>query len=358
MSLLLAGGGSLVTQSAEARQDAVPGSRYTSARAAALGDAYLPLADDPASALFYNPAGLGKIKQFTFEPANIKAHVNTDFTRNVGLGTYKFTNLSNYQSELGNNPWSFPGAGVSLLPNLGFRGFGLGLLADYDVAASNQDGNIHYRTRNQIIPAVGGGIRLASGVIRLGYSLQWVNQAYGDVTVSGSTSPLGYNRGLVQGSGLSHNAGFALTLPFRFLPSLNLVARNIFGTSYKSFTLINLARDPVGVPADDPMTFDGAVSIHGRITDGAAINLVAQYRDITNRSELSPLLRAAVGLEFTFRDLFFIRTGIGSGYPSAGIGFRRSTGDFSLSWYSEELGSGLWDYRDTKFVMHYQVRAF
>ena len=48
--------------------NSVPGSRYMSGRAAAMGDAFLPLADDGASAVFYNPSAIARLKDPRFEP--------------------------------------------------------------------------------------------------------------------------------------------------------------------------------------------------------------------------------------------------------------------------------------------------
>src|SRR5690606_24664564 len=83
-----------------ARGERVPGSRYTSARAAAMGDAFLPLADDAAAALFYNPAGLGKIRGNWFEPLNLQLQANSGYFSNVSLDFYKVLSLNSYAPVL------------------------------------------------------------------------------------------------------------------------------------------------------------------------------------------------------------------------------------------------------------------
>jgi len=67
--------------SADQRQrgDLVLGSRYIAARAVALGEAFIPLADDGPSALFYNPAAIARLHKMTAEPLNISLQANTDF---------------------------------------------------------------------------------------------------------------------------------------------------------------------------------------------------------------------------------------------------------------------------------------
>src|SRR3954465_14061715 len=71
------------------RQDTVPGSRYTSARFAASGDSAFNLADDPASALFYNPAGLAKLRGIQVQPINLGLYGNSNYFGTLDSSTYK-----------------------------------------------------------------------------------------------------------------------------------------------------------------------------------------------------------------------------------------------------------------------------
>jgi hypothetical protein len=341
-----------------ARQDIVPGSRYTSARGAALGDAYLPLSED-SSALFYNPAGIGKVRKTLVEPMNASLELSSGYLGMFDLSFFKLTNLKSFAPTLADHPGKVAGIGASIFPSIVMRGFGFGLLAETQVSGVNDGTNIRYRSQYRLIPTFGTAVRLASGVVRLGYSAQWVNQAVGDNTVPVGTDPLGYNQSLAQGSGISHNAGIAVTLPFEYLPAFNLVARNILGTHYSSFTLYPIAKNKTGVPADDPMTFDASFSMAPKVgPSGNVMNFVVELRDLTNRSSVSLLGRATVGVEFAYRDSVFLRGGWGSGYPNAGIGLKRKTAEFSLSWYSEEIGRSYSEARDSRFMVQYQIRAF
>lgn len=342
-----------------AREDVIPGSRFTSARGAAMGDAYLPVGEDGASGLFYNPANIGKIRTMQFEPLNLSIYSNSGYINTLGLDFYKVFTLAGYLPTLQANPEQNVGLGFSVFPNAYMRGVAFGVLLQSQVNAQvNADGSVSYKSMYQLIPTVGVGLRLASGIVRLGYSAQWVHQASGDITEDATADPLGYNEKLMQGSALSHNAGFALTLPISFLPSLNIVARNILTTSFSSFTLIPLARNSQGLPADEPTTFDGALGITSKIGGGSYANFVVNWRDMFNVSGISIYGRMAVGLEIAIKDLVFLRGGWGSGYPHAGLGLKRKNGEFSLAWYSEEIGSGYLTKRDMRWMMHYQVKTF
>lgn len=346
-----------------ARDDLVPGARFTEGRAAALGDAFLPLGEDGAAALFYNPAVLGKIQKPQLEGLNLQFYGNTDYLGLLSLTSfnfYKAASLESFLTTLQANPGVNSGVGAAILPNFSTKGFAAGVLLQSSLHGQvNTDGTVRYRSQYQLIPTVATGVRLAGGIVRLGYSLQWVNQASGsNDEVSATSSPLGFNQNLAQGSAFSHNLGFALTLPFSYLPQFNLVARNLLGTHYTAGTLLALTPTSSGLPADEPMTLDASISIQPKIGQGGYFNLVFEDRDATNVSGVSFLGRMAIGTEFSFRDIFFLRAGWGSGYPDLGIGFRRQKGEFSFSWYSEEMGTGYQQSRDLRYMLHYQVRTF
>ena len=348
---------------ARQRGELVPGSRYVPARAAALGDAFLPLPDDGASALFYNPAAIARLRHTSFEPVNILVDPNDKFLSMTNLNSWKLLNLGYAVDILGARPGAVPSIGGTYLPTFYFRGFAMGAMLQSRVTAKvfkEADGTekVRYRSRYMFVPSIGTGVRLASGVVRLGYSFQWVQQAYGDITLPKATKNLGYNVGLAEGTAFSHNFGFALTLPIRYLPAFNMVLRNVLQAKYNGRTVYSLAKNPNGTPKDEPMTVDVSASIQPKVGRGAYFNLVFVYRDMTNQSGVSLLGRSALGIEFSFRDLFYLRSGYGSAYLNYGIGFKRKKAEVSLSYYAEEYGESYYTTKDRRILLQYQVRAF
>ena len=336
----------------------IPGARLTSARAAGMADAFLPLADDAGTSLFYNPAGLGQIRGTHFEPGNIQLQANDDFLNGFDTNYYKVTSLPNYAPVIKQHPGIFPGVSTALFPNFSSRGFAMGVLYSARISAQSDGTTVHYRSHYQLIPTAGIGARLFSGRLRLGYSFQWVNQASGDVIQSASATPLGYNQFLHQGSALSHNLGVSLNLPMQYLPSINVVARNILGANYGTYALVNLSKNPTGAPPDEPMTIDASFSLQPKLGKGGTFNIVFEERDVMNKTKLSLLARATGGLEFNIKNIFFLRGGYGSLYPAAGFGVRTARAEFAFSWFSEELGTPTLRVRDVRYVLQYQIRAF
>ncbi len=348
----------LLVQTAWARQELVPGSRYTSGRAAAMADAFLPLGDDGATALFYNPANIGKAQKPSLAPLNLTAYMNGGYVGMLDLNFYNLPNLAGYQPTLASNVGKYASGGFQLAPSFITRFFAAAILVQSEIGAiRNSAGTLRYRSNYQLIPAVGTGFRLADGIIRMGYSLQYVSQATGNITTGNLTTP-SYLTGLAQGGGLSHNAGIAITLPINSLPQLNVVARNILGTAYTLPTLYPFSGSPSGTPTAEPMSFDASVSIQPKFGKGTYLNLVFEYRDFTGVSGVPPLGRAVLGLEFSIRDVFQIRGGYKAGYPTAGIGFNTQKAEFSLTWYSEDIGASYYAERDSRLMLQYILKAF
>lgn len=338
--------------------DRIPGSRFVSGRGAALGDSYIGLAEGPGESLFYNPAGLGRISGIVVEPLNVGLEGNSTIANSFGTDFYKFQSLSSYEDHLRLNPGTNPAAAYSVLPSFGFRGFGVGLLYQSRMMGESDGANIRYRTKNQLIPAAGFGLRLASGVLRIGYSIQYVNQASGDKTVAVGTRPMSWNEGISEGKGFSHTLGMALTLPYQYQPTLNVVARNVAGLHLTGAPLMGLAKNATGSIPDEVMSLDGSLGFVTKVSAGWNLSTQFSYRDATNSSAARLMEHMAVGFEFTAMDRFFIRGGYGSEYPSAGLGIRTERSEVNFAWYSEDRGAGSTSQRDIRYLFQFIFRAF
>ena len=89
-----------------------------------MGDAYLPLGDDAASALFYNPADFGKIRKPDAEPIHFELGLNSGAVSNLGINAYKLTEpeqLSAHARRKHRNLPGIPGRDHADLRDEGFR---------------------------------------------------------------------------------------------------------------------------------------------------------------------------------------------------------------------------------------------
>jgi hypothetical protein len=227
------------------------------------------------------------------------------------------------------------------------------------IAASAGGGTVSYRSSYRFVPTVGLGTRLAGGLFRIGYALQFVNQAEGEVTgIPTTTSPLGYNQQLNQGSAISHNVGATIAIPVTYLPTVSVVVRNVLGAKFSNFSMLSFARNTTGVPPTEPMSVDAAFSIQPRFRGGGFINWIAQIKDLTQRSGFTLLDRSSLGLELNFNGSFALRGGYALGAPQAGLGFKTSRANVNISWHTEELGTPSNSVRDRRWMFQYQIKAF
>jgi hypothetical protein len=343
------------------RGDRTPGSRYVTARGAAMGDSIFGQIDPEsvAESLFYNPAGFSLIENKVIQPLHFQWQGNTPTFSNAGLDFYNVGNLERFKDTLISNPNSYMGGSASIFPNFGARGFGFGVLAQGRVGAiSDGVGNINYLSKYEFIPTFGIGWKIASGVIRLGYTLQYVSTATGDLTIPDTQSPLGYNQNLKQGAGLSHNFGFLLTLPWKYTPWFTFVARNIGGLNYNQAALYSFTSNSTGAPDNEPFSLDVALGWVNRLGNDYLVSWNFALRDATDSQNTARLARLAFGTEITFPDRIFVRFGVASFYPSLGIGVKTKRSELGISWYSEEMGSGLRSEKDTRILFNYALKLF
>ncbi len=344
---------------AQAWDAPVPGSRYLNARALGMGGVYIEQADDAASSLFYNPAGIGKIRGFQFEPINVQLQADQGLLGSLGASSLKFPTFADYRSTVANDPGVYHGASLSLAPALSFRGFALGVLYHQSAAArAEDDGTFTVRGHRELVPAAGFALRLAGGVFRIGYSGQYVSKTEGEETGVPADSAREWHDGFAQGAGISHNLGLALTLPWNFSPSFNFVARNIGGLAFSRDPIMSLANDSIGAPADVPATYDLAYGMHFKLGSGGGVHVAAEYRDLIGASGESILSRTALGIEVDLGSKFQIRGGVGAARLSYGVGYRGRKSDLQLVWYGEDWGPGLLTNGDPRWALQWRARLF
>ena len=343
----------------EARLDQSQGSRFTSAQVAAQGDAALGLPDDVISGLFYNPAILGKIKKSRLELVNYSLSPSDTLISHAKENAGKILSLDGAKGLLTSYPKQNFGFSGRYALSYGGPSFSVGLLMQGEFTAQAlSDGSIFHRSLYQFIPTIGFGRSFLNGWLRVGYSLQWVNQASGSEVASASSS-LSYSSGLTQGAGFSHNMGVALTLPTPYFPQLDLVARNIAGTRYSSSTLLSFVKQPIGLSPFEPMTMDVAFSIHPTLGSLGVLHLSLAYRDFTHQASVgSNREQLAIGGEISIYQRFLLRGGLRGRYPSMGLGLRTRSAEFSLAYYTENVGLSGLEMRNSQYILQYSLRAF
>lgn len=341
--------------SALARPYSYPAVRYMNTASQAMGGVTLPIADEVGNSLFNNPAALARNTKFRSEFLNLNIDANSNVLGNLGLSTTKMTGLSGMASDLNQHTGQTYSAGLGNLTALQWGGLAVGILFQEHVRAVSDGTNIQYETSSQFVPAVGYGLALARGVVRLGYSLQYVNQAYGVSSVVANGGSPSFLSGLKEGRGLAHSASVNFVFPFTYLPTFSLLARNLMGTHYVGGNLLARAKDPVGIVADDPMSIDAAFNFMVRVSGATKSYWYFQYKDLTSAYSMPFLERLNMGFDLGLSQSFDIRAGFTGSQFSAGIGFRSQSSEINLAWYHEPNPLSGTDYWDTRYSLQYKI---
>jgi hypothetical protein len=243
--------------------------------------------------------------------------------------------------------------GYGNLTALSWGGFGVGLLFQRQMSALSDGTNVTYNANSQVVPAAGYGIALARGVVRLGYSLHYVNQAYGTSTTPSTNTSAAALSGLAEGRGLSHNAAVNFVFPFTYLPTFSILARNIGGTHFVGGSLFTGAQNSVGITPDEPMSVDLAFNWMVRFSGKMKSHWYVQYSDAMSAYSMSVLDRVHFGGDLSLSKSFDIRFGANGMQLSAGVGYRSKASEINITWYNEK--NPINDANDSRFGLQYKI---
>ena len=204
---------------ANARQYDYTQVRYVNTGSESMAGVVLPNSEEAGNALMNNPASLARVSGYRSEPLNLNFVANNHLVSNAFNTLGNTFSLGGLSSTLNSNSNTEFGLGISNMSAFCWNGFAVGVLLQEFSSATSDGTNVNYHVVSQLIPAVGYGFGLARNVIRVGYSLQYVNQTSGDAS-SVSDSSAGFLKGLQKGNGFSHNVSVNFALPFTYLPTL------------------------------------------------------------------------------------------------------------------------------------------
>ncbi len=311
------------------------------------------MSDEIGNSLFNNPAALARNTLFRAEYLNLNLDINSGIAGNM-LGSTGATSLGGFTTTLNKNPNVLYGLGGGNLTAFSWGGLAVGVLVQERNRAYSDGTQVHYQTTSQIIPAIGYGIGLARGVLRLGYSLQLVNEASG-VTQSASDSSAAYLKGISSGMGLSHTASVNFVFPFQYLPTFSLLARNAMGTSFSRAPLFKRADSPAGSPPDQPASYDAAFNFMLRVSGPVKANLYVQFKDILGATSTALLDRISAGLDASISRAVSFRVGAMGTRLAGGIGYRSQSSEINLAYYKDPCPFTNIAADDTRFALQYKV---
>jgi len=328
----------------------------TSARALAMGNAYINKVDDAWSA-FYNPAGLGTVRKPQFHLANIHVEASSGLMSAIGNGPATEVpgnfidsfDPEEMRTALVKDQGKLAHSRFNLFPNFTVRGLTLGyLFSQRNRAIINDDvaNEFEVAERRDHGPVMALNASLFGGILKVGASGVYLYRR--DLYKSfGPTEPVSINTNTDYKSGrsLQLTAGARLTLPYTFLPTFSAVLRNATSNEFEG------AGD-AGPPEEIKQTVDLGLSITPQISKMSRLHLEANIKDFNNAYDTDYKRRLAAGAELDFRRRIFLRAGYGDGWGSGGIGVRSRTFIMDLTTYAIDRSlDGFREEEDRRWVL-------
>jgi hypothetical protein len=317
----------------------------TSARALAMGNAYICKVDDAWSA-FYNPAGLGTVRKPQFHIANVHLEASSGFTDIVGGGA-AYEIPGNYintfdpeemRSMLAESDMkgTLAHARLNLFPNFTVRGMTFGYLVsqrnraiinDLDPDPNDPLNTYEIAERRDHGPVFSLSGSLFGGVVKLGASAVYLirRDLYKSFAPDENISI--QDTDYQTGKSLQLTAGARVTLPVALLPTFSAVLRNATSNDWDG-------PSDNGGPSEIEQTVDAGVSITPQIGKMTRLHIEGNLKDVNNAYDTDLKRRLAFGVELDINRRLFVRGGYGDGWGSGGLGVRTRTFILDLTTYA------------------------
>ena len=337
-------------------EDAIFPELATSARALAMGNAFISKVDD-SSAAFYNPAGLGTVRNTHFHLSNFQLEVNKGLLSSGTGGaisdafqnSMKMFSLDGTREVLKDNVGKTAHSRFHMLPNFTTRYFSAGyLLAKRTraVVVDQTTTGFEYADRFDHGPYAALNISLFGGVFKAGVSTIFLNRkeliGSADPAVTLNVDDSSYNKG----NAFIGTAGAKLTLPIVFLPTFSVTMHNAFKQDFKNGR-------GAGVPETIKQSVDVGFSITPQMGTGSRIHFEVNYKDISKEfPNVSAARKFLFGAEIDISRVFFIRAGYGDAFGSFGLGVKSKKLEFDITTYAVDTSSAkIRGSEDRRFVL-------
>jgi hypothetical protein len=332
---------------------------YTGVRALGMGGAYVNVVNDE-TALITNPAGLGKLRDFTFTFFDPEVHGSFNDTDIVNISNFSDSlsvqGLLDKLNVAKNRHWH---SKLQFFPSFVAPNFGIGVLGKYQYNAKVDATGTTYRLDyvNDYAVALAYNFRFWSGVLKMGVAGRLVNRAEVHQDIAANSTGLELKALTSEGLGLAADAGMIITAPVAGLPALGVSIRDIGDTSYKMregvFNATTLR------PADTEQTIDVGLSAQPILGNRMRMTIALDYHGITTpivEGQDDAIKRSHVGVEFNIADFAFIRAGANQGYWTGGLEFATERFQLQLASYGEELGTPAGRIEDRRWVGKFALR--
>lgn len=330
---------------------------YNGVRALGMGGAAVAVVNDE-TALLYNPAGLGKLRDYFITIIDPEIAIGEKTEQIAGLD---FLQMGNPQTALTKalvNPDLHNHVRTQVFPSLVVPNFGIGLFAKYETNAEydTTTNKFKYDYTNDYAGVFGFNFRIYGGIIKWGFTGRIVNRVevhrddIDPASTSLSLSSLGS-----EGLGIGGDSGLMITAPVAYLPTLAAVYRDIGRTTYnfRDGMFLNTTTKPVSTAE----SVDVALAINPIHGKRWRSTWTVEYRDaLTASKETDHSRRTHAGVEFNFADAVFLRAGMNQRYWTTGFELSVMNYQLQAAYYGEEIGTAAAPRGDRRYVVKFAFR--
>lgn len=329
---------------------------YRAPQATAMGDAFTADASGYASN-YYNPAGLASVTKKTKEVTLVDFEGTLGFNE-IQLGAKEGITYGIYRlfGPMKKNPGSYTYFNFSSVPAFSVRGFSFSLIGAYEYAGLSDGTNLDIQAREDVGATVGFARHFAGNVLKLGIAAKGIvrNQIKGVYShamlaaMNDDSFPTLFKEGL----GIGADLGMIITIPSRWLPTLGVAWKDIFGTHFSKTNLLN--KQASGTPDAIQQTVNAAVSLHPYFSRTFKGTIALEWKHVEN-SAMQWRKHLHFGIQLEDERSLYFWFGLNQLYPTGGIGLRVKGGNLEAGTYAEDVGVGPQNKEDRRLMFRYTI---
>ena len=330
---------------------------YRGVRQMGMGGASIAVVNDETSVLS-NPNGLGRLRDYFFTVIDPELTTSADGSDTL-LGTAVFgsANPQELYDDLSDKiaqPYYFKS---QVFPSVVMQNFGIGVLGKYEVLAQrNVDGTYDYLYQNDYSLNLAYNMKFWGGRIKVGFAGHLINRVEYFGTRDPAVESLSISSFASEGMGIGVDTGLTLTAPWRYLPTLAVLVRDIGGTAFTAGGGL-FGNGVNGTPQYISQSIDAAVAfspIYGKYSRGV---FTVEYTGVDDTENVTDHMdRLHIGTEVNLWDAYFLRAGWHANDWTAGLEYSVGVFQWQLATYSEEINLGTLADRDRRGVLKFAFR--
>ncbi|MCB0414697.1 MAG: hypothetical protein KDD50_10215 [Bdellovibrionales bacterium] len=332
---------------------------YNGVRALGMGGAVIATVNDE-TALLSNPAGLGKLRNYFGTVIDPEVEVGSDNDQLISLDFLQALRPQTVLDALELKPDKHLHFKGQLFPSLVVPNFGVGLIAKYrmdaDFDSPTAPTALRMSYQNDIGLVFGFNFRLFDGRLKIGFNTKIIDRIEIEKTdIAPSATNLSIESLASEGLGIGTDVGMILTMPWKYLPTLSILARDLGGTYYDfqegSFTGSSTR------PNAEAQKIDVALALFPILGNKTRGSFTIEARDVTNLAQASSTSRYLhTGMEVNFLDALFVRFGMNQTYFTGGLEMAFGNIQLQMATYGEEIGYGTTLREDRRYTAKFAYR--